>query len=219
MRAARQPASAAVAGLVFGGTLSWVIYILQGVAPSSDLAMANQATTESFRASVTAALSMIPFAAIAFLWFTAVIRVRLGSREDRFFETVFLGSGLIFVAMLFAAGGALGGALGVIGTGSDATGDTVLLAWSTALWLLGTFGARMAAVFILSVTTMGLRMRTVPKWLAAWGYVTAVLLLVTPPFPRLSQYLFPLWVIVVSVFILVRRREAEPSAGAVRNAS
>lgn len=208
MRAVRDPASAAVAGLVFGVALSWVIYILQGVSPSADLSMADQAATESFRNSVTFALGMIPFAAIAFLWFTAVIRVRLGSREDRFFETVFLGSGLIFVAMLFAAGGALGGALGVTSGGTAPSGETVLLAWSTALWLLGTFGARMAAVFMLSVTTMGLRMGTVPKWLAAWGYVTAILLLFTPPFPRLSQYLFPVWVIVVSVFILVRRREA-----------
>jgi hypothetical protein len=42
---------------------------------------------------------------IAFLWFIAVIRNLISDREDRFFATVFLGSGLLFVAMLFIAAG------------------------------------------------------------------------------------------------------------------
>ena len=43
----------------------------------------------------------MPFAGIAFLWFIGVIRDRIGQHEDRFFATVLLGSGLLFVAMLF----------------------------------------------------------------------------------------------------------------------
>ena len=53
---------------------------------------------------------LAPFSGIAFLWFIAVVRNLIGDREDRFFATVFLGSGLLFVAMLFVAAG-LGGAL------------------------------------------------------------------------------------------------------------
>jgi len=45
----------------------------------------------------------LPFAGIAFLWFIGVLRDRLGELEDRFFATVFLGSGLLFLAMLFAS--------------------------------------------------------------------------------------------------------------------
>ena len=52
----------------------------------------------------------MPFSGIAFLWFIAVVRHLIGDREDRFFATVFLGSGLLFVAMLFIAAG-VGGAL------------------------------------------------------------------------------------------------------------
>ena len=52
---------------------------------------------------------MVPFAGIAFLWFIGVVRDRIGEREDKFFATVFLGSGLLFVAMLFAAAAVLGG--------------------------------------------------------------------------------------------------------------
>jgi hypothetical protein len=51
----------------------------------------------------------VPFAGIAFLWFIGVLRDRLGEREDRFFATVFLGSGLLFPAMLFASATVAGG--------------------------------------------------------------------------------------------------------------
>jgi hypothetical protein len=43
----------------------------------------------------------VPFAGIAFLWFIGVVRERLGEIEDRLFSTVFLRSGLLFLAMLF----------------------------------------------------------------------------------------------------------------------
>jgi hypothetical protein len=43
------------------------------------------------------ALNLIPFAGIAFLWFLGVVRDRIGEREDRFFATVVLGSGLVCV--------------------------------------------------------------------------------------------------------------------------
>ena len=51
----------------------------------------------------------MPFAGIAFLWFIGVLRDRLGELEDRFFATVFFGSGLLFLAMLFASAAVAGG--------------------------------------------------------------------------------------------------------------
>ncbi len=36
-------------------------------------------------------LNMTPLGVVAFLWFMAVVRRRLGDHEDRFFATVFLG--------------------------------------------------------------------------------------------------------------------------------
>ena len=59
---------------------------------------------DSKRRLVAIALNLLPFAGIAFLWFIGVVRDRLGEGEDRFFATVFLGSGLLFVAMLFVSG-------------------------------------------------------------------------------------------------------------------
>ena len=48
-------------------------------------------------------LNLVPFIWTVFLWYMAVPRNwRVGLLEDRFFATVFLGSGLPFVAMLSA---------------------------------------------------------------------------------------------------------------------
>ena len=46
-------------------------------------------------------LGLVPFAGIAFLWFIGVVRDLIGDAEDRFFATVFLGSGILFVAIVF----------------------------------------------------------------------------------------------------------------------
>ena len=57
------------------------------------------------------ALNLLPFAAIAFLWFIGVVRDRIGEGEDRLFATVFLGSGLLFIAMMLSAAALAGGLL------------------------------------------------------------------------------------------------------------
>jgi hypothetical protein len=80
--------------------------------------------------------------------------------------------------------------------------------------LLVTFGARMAAVFTLSVTTIGLRTGLVPRWLSVIGLVCAAALVLTPPAPKLTQLAFPLWVLILSLHILlVSMRSPEPGAG------
>jgi hypothetical protein len=60
-------------------------------------------TDQTHRQAVLVALGLMPFAAIAFLWFISVVRDHIGDQEDRFFATVFLGSGVLFLAMLLAA--------------------------------------------------------------------------------------------------------------------
>ena len=58
--------------------------------------------------AIALALNLVPLAGVAFLWFIGVLRDRLGQQEDRFFATVFFGSGLLFLAMLFAAAAVIG---------------------------------------------------------------------------------------------------------------
>jgi hypothetical protein len=61
-------------------------------------------TIRSRREQVEFALGLLLFAGIAFLWFIGVIRDRLGDREDRFFATIFLGSGLLFSVYILVSG-------------------------------------------------------------------------------------------------------------------
>ena len=204
-RDVRQAKSAAVAGLVFGVILIVVLVLLQFAAPSSVADSGRWIDDLSYRGEVVNALRLIPFAGIAFLWFLAVVRSQLGHREDRFFETVFLGSGLLFVSMLFAAAAVLGSALSLREAGVALAPGAAAQAWSLAALLLGQFGARMAAVFAIAVSTAGLRVGSLPRWLVAFGYATGLLLLLAPPFPRWVVFLFPLWVIALSLLVLVRK--------------
>jgi hypothetical protein len=213
MRAIRQPASAAIAGLIFGGILIAVILLFHSATPALVADSSQWVDDPSRRASVDTALNLIPFAGIAFLWFIAVIRAQLGSREDRFFETVFLGSGLLFVALLFTAAAALKGILALTSAGVSLPDDSLAFAWTFSGALLGSFGARMAAVFTLSVATTGVRTGTIPRWLAFIGYAIGLTLLLTPPLPNLTQFLFPGWVVALSILILVRGREGTAASG------
>lgn len=212
-RAARQPEAAAVAGFVFGLILIVVLFLLQSVAPETVAESDAWVDDASRREAIATAPALIPFAGIAFLWFIAVVRSQLGGQGDRFLETVFLGSGLLFVAMLFGTAAVLSGVLSLVDGGVTLTPGAAAEAWAVASALLGQFGTRMAAVFALVVSTAGRRAGTLPRVVALLGYVCGFVLLLTPPLPRWAQYLFPVWVITLSIFVLVRRpqRMSEPA--------
>jgi len=203
-RELRTPRAAAVAGLAFSLILGTVIVLLHSAAASVGSDPTGWISSASRRHSVGLALTLVPFAGIAFLWFIGVIRNRLGEREDKFFATVLLGSGLLFVAMLFSASAVLGSILVVYDEPNGASDDTIRLAGALTSTLLATFGARMAAVFTLVVTTVGHRMGLTPRWLTVVGYVSAVALLLMPPGTRWVQLVFPAWVLLLSLDILVR---------------
>ena len=204
--AVRQPKAAAFAGLAFGLILTGVLVLLNSAAPSSVAESGTWITDVERRNAVSTALALIPFAGIAFLWFIAVVRSSLGRQEDRFFDAVFMGSGLVFVAMLFAAAAVLMAALSLSDAGVVHDRASPLEAWVLASTLLGSFGARMAAVFAVAVSTTSRRLGSLPRWLVLLGYLTGVLLLLTPPLPRWAQLLFPFWVMAISIHVLLRER-------------
>jgi hypothetical protein len=150
------------------------------------------------------ALNLLPFAGIAFLWFIGVLRDRMGANEDRFFATVFLGSGLLFVAMLFACGAVAGGLVLSFG---DTSGRPPTELWSfgrrVTLSLLSVYALRMAAVFTISTTTIAGRLGLVPRWLVVFGMATGLVLLFTAGWVPWLEITFPLWVFVLSTHILI----------------
>src|SRR3974390_452329 len=102
----RTPKAAAVGGIAFCILLIAILGLFNRSMPGNPLDAGEWISANS--GTVNLALNLVPFAGIAFLWFIGVLRDRLEEQEDRFFATVFLGSALLFLAMLFAAGGGLG---------------------------------------------------------------------------------------------------------------
>src|SRR5215469_10991468 len=100
----KTPRAAAIAGMMFSVLLPGVLWLLRKSVPEPGAWLNSESNT------VALAINLVPFAGIAFLWFIGVLRDRLGASEDKFFATVFFGSGLLFLGMLFAAA-AVAGAL------------------------------------------------------------------------------------------------------------
>src|SRR4051812_11140291 len=191
--------SAAVGGIVFAVLLMAVLVIMR-------LALAD-ATLEELvadpprQAWVRFALLLVPFAGIAFLWFIGVVRDQLGDTEDRLFSSVFLGSGLLFLAMLFLGAVMATSLVGMVPGPNLEPGIWDFARHSTTT-LISVYAMRMAAVFTLTVSTVVLRTAAVHRRLAYVGYAAAVVLLLTAGSYRWTELVFPVWVLVLSIAIL-----------------
>ena len=208
----RSRRAAAIAGILFG-VLLLTAMVMTRIALAEGSLVVLQSDPQR-RTLIRFSLNLVPFAGIAFLWFIGVIREQLGAVEDRLFSTVFFGSGLLFLAMLFV--------------GAVNTATLLTLAdrpqSDTELWLFGrdftqsvisVYAMRMAAVFTISVSSLGLRVGAFPRWVGFTGYAAALVLLVAAGEHKWTQLVFPVWVLVLSIVILVtkppHRGEAEAS--------
>jgi hypothetical protein len=199
------PRAAAVAGIVFSLLLGLALVLIRLSTPVDMAQSVGWLRDPAKRNDVNIAVNIVPFAGIAFLWFIGVIRDRIGAHEDRFFATVFLGSGLLFVAMLFVACADAGG---LIQASARAATTQLPQAWLVnariSALLLNVYAMRMAAVFTISAATISLRTHVMPRWLAFAGYACAVVLLVSVGLTPWVQLLFPVWIAVLSIHILWR---------------
>jgi hypothetical protein len=189
------PRAAAIAGvlfaLLFGAALIFIRLALpEGAEPGTQW-------TDAAGDRIRIASILIPFAGIAFLWFIGVVRDGFGGFEDKFFSSVFIGSGLLFLAMTFASS-AVGVALVHSGSEDAVFGQALLLTLSK------TYALRMAAVFMMSLATIWLKTGLMPRWLVGVTYVVAVGLLLASDITMWLVLAFPTWVLVVSVLLLVR---------------
>ena len=198
----RSRRSAAIAGIVFGVLLLIALTMLR-VALSEDTLQSLQ-TDAQRRGLIRLSLHLVPFAGIAFLWFIGVVRDQLGIVEDRLFSTVFLGSGLLFLAMLFV-GAVLSSGLLAMFAGSSVNANLFAYGRNTTQTLISVYAMRMAAVFTISVSTVGLRASAMPRWVSYIGYLVALILLVAAGEHKWTQLMFPAWVLLVSVVILFTR--------------
>jgi hypothetical protein len=200
-QALRTPRAAALAGIAFAVLLTTALVLVRLAVPSDPNEAGTWLTDGHRRDAVIFALNLLPFAGIAFLWFIGVVRDRIGQAEDRLFATVFLGSGLLFIAMLFATGAIAGG---LVLTASDRPAAGVWPFGRRIIFtLFSVYAMRMAAVFAISTTTIATRLRLAPRWLTVLGFATGASLLLTAGTVPGIELVFPTWVLVFSIYILV----------------
>jgi len=209
----RTPRAAAIAGIVFSLLLISSMSLIWISIPADPLASPADVARNSRR--IALALDMLPFAGIAFLWFVGVLRDRLGDLEDRFFATVFLGSALLYLAMIFTAAAVAGGLVRLLGdaAGTPIHPGTYALGRLQIHQTMHVYALKMAGVFMISTATISLRTRIVPRWMAFLGYALAlVLMAVSAGTAQWIPLLFPLWVLLISTYVLVDNlRRAEPA--------
>jgi len=204
-RALTPPRAAAVAGVIFSLLMGASLIIARLAVPAYQNDSGAWLNDPSRRFAVRLAIHVVPFAGIAFLWFIGVLRNRIGTLEDQFFATVFLGSGFLFVASLFASA-AFSGALieAVISRRIEILNSaTYFLTRQLIGAFLNVFAIKMAGVFIVSTSTIVLRTHILPRWIALSGYACAVVLLLTITNWPWIALLFPLWMLVLSARILM----------------
>lgn len=195
------PHSAAVAGIL-SGLLFLTSHLLLAYAVSLPREV-GEVSGERTRL-IMLSLYMVPYAGLFFLWFIGVARDRLGRREDQFFATVFLGSGLLYLAMIFTAAAIGVGFLEISQSVELTNADSIrTFSMSITSQIVQTFGIRMAAVFMISSATMWTRTRVMPRWLAILTFLLGLALLVLINVSLWVTLIFPVWILGVSILILI----------------
>ena len=199
------PRAIAVSGLIFAVLYIAGLVFARLAVPADPREPGAWLADRAQQSGVRFALNVIPFSGIAFLWFMGVLRNRIGGHEDRFFATVFLGSGYLFVAMIFVTGAVFQGLLDTFSSDGSrpAQSETYALARAAAYALMSIFAVKMAAVFIIVTSTIGLRTAVLPRWLTVVGYALALVMLLTIGGFAWIALAFPSWVLVLSAYILM----------------
>ena len=217
----RTPRAAAVAGIIFAVLFSISIVLIRLAVPEELTGISAAGWVQGNTAAITLALTLVPFSGIAFLWFIGVVRDRLGKFEDQFFATVFFGSGLLFLAMIFVSAAIAGGILGSYAIAADLLIESGVITFGRAIMytITNVYAVRIAGVFMISLGTLWLRTKVMPRVFVILTYLLALVLLFDVNLTLWLILVFPAWVFVISVFILVatlrgKQTEAEEIVGA-----
>ena len=210
----KTPKAAAIAGIAFSLLMIAIFWLIRSSIPADPLEpgawlVANTKT-------VALALNLVPFAGVAFLWFIGVLRDRLGQQEDRFFATVFFGSALLFLAMLFSAA-ALVGAITLVASSAEPNelinSSAFRFARAAAYIVMNVYAIKMAAVFMISTSTVVVCTAIAPRWIAFLGFMLALILLIGSYYISWSFAVLPIWVFLISIYILIDNLGSQQKTG------
>jgi hypothetical protein len=198
------PRAAGLAGVLFALLFGTALVLIRTALPEGGEHGSQWVDGSAGKLRIAALL--MPFAGITFLWFIGVLRDGIGKYEDKFFASVFFGSGLLFLAMMFASSAVGAGLVATRRVTVDEAARDEVVAFGQVLLttLSNTYALRMGAVFMISLATIWLKTRLMPTWLVAGTYLAAVALLIAADISTWVTLAFPAWVLVVSVLALVR---------------
>jgi hypothetical protein len=184
--ALKTPRAAAIAGILFS-ILFIISLVLIRISVPSNPQEAGTWLSRDWR-TVSLALHLLPFAGIAFLWFVGVLRDRIGPYEDR----------------LFASAAVAGGIMMIYGTtpGKLVESGTYTFGRTVVYQIINVYAVKMAGVFMISTCTLSMRTRIFPRWMAFLGYGLALLLILSIGYLSWALLVLPLWVLLVSCYIL-----------------
>ena len=208
----RTPKAAATAGLLFAAMLAAIFLLLRSALPADPREPGAWLAQDLTRIEI--ALNLMPFAAIAFLWFIGFLRDRLGPHEDRFFSTMFLGSGLLFLGMLFTLAALTGGILVAHSVQPEVIADSAAfhIVRAVIYSIANIYLTKMAAVFMLATSKVTFHTGIAPRWLTFAGYGLSLSLLFGSHFVAWSFIVFPFWMLLLSGWMLMNERESGSEA-------
>jgi hypothetical protein len=72
------------------------------------------------------------------------------------------------------------------------------------------YAVKMAGVFMISTSTLTIRTGITPRWIAFLGFACALLLLLSGRYIDWILLVFPLWVLMISIHILIDNFRRSP---------
>jgi hypothetical protein len=210
----RTPRAAAIAGIVFSVLLVAAFWLIKQSIPADP--RESGAWLKADTGTVLFALNLIPISGIGFLWFMGVLRDRLGASEDRFFATVFLGSGLLLLGALFMTAALAGGIVITFAADPEQANSAAFhFARAATYNVMNIYAVKVAGVFMISTSTIVVYTRIVPRWIAFLGYALALFLFFGNQFVGWAFICFPLWIFLISVQVIIEnlRTPAGQSGG------
>jgi hypothetical protein len=210
--------AAAIAGIICaaGWSIGLGVLLKGPAAGASDAEIVRFYSGADVGRDAVFALQVIVFATIAFIWFVGVVRSRLGAQEPRLVGTVFLGGAILVAGLMFVGAAALAAPSVLVEAGGTPDPGAVSMSRALAVTVLSVFAPRVATLVMFSTAALARRTRALPRWLIVLTYVVGIVEFVNVTISTPAVYVFPAWIALVSVVLLVRPR---PQAGPANEVS
>ena len=202
-REIRSPRAAAFAGIAY----AILMYIIMFSTYNARIQPENvtREWLQSWAGTATMVIALVPFAGIAFLWFTGVVRDQLSFQEGRFFATIFFGSGIIQVVLLFIWSAVFGAVMVTLDMAAVESVGSGFYVFGFVLMneIMGNYTLRMAGIYMTAIGALWGRTGSMPRWMTFVTYILAFGFIFAANRFREARLIFPTWVLVVSIVILV----------------